>query len=1043
MNSSICRIGRAAADAASPRLLILLLGYLEKLSMTCLRIRAKWLVAVALVYVGLAAVSAPHAQAADFLWNGTAGTAELWSSSSNWLPIGIPSTDDDAIFGSISGALHDIVMPTPRTINLLTMVDGRYEFRRATGSGTPWDLNILRAFPSLPTGLSLAPVANNEIELTLRDGELSVEDLWTIGDGEGSSATVVATDMALSAGILWLARGDDSEVLLRVTDGTFSVGSEVEIGAGGTLEILGDAVATMADDAGESFQVRGDLLVSGELTTRNIQFFDQASVTIAQDGLIDADTFLLAGGTLAVAGSGGGQARLDANDVLGATQTMTVGNLGVIQANASLRVHTLNLQLGGRVQVPASGLDIRDAFNWTGGTLALVNGFRVDDDALNENPLGANVTVASGRTLEVGGLLEVGTENQGALTITSGTATSGSARIGTSGLPTGPATVTMSGSSGSWTVAGNLTVGGVPNLQTATIAISGGADLNVGDAFVAPPGLRADVTVSGAGSTITSTNSIYLGGNAATAGGQGTLALTSGGSLAIGNSSGDVLKVWEGYAVTMNQASISTRDLWVRGTMAPAVGATVPGGIAVQGFTLIDGGSVTLSALSSNFTANDNVTITNGGSLNAYIIGGADTDVTINGGGSTWTTASAVASVLGSTTTGLGRVRSLTLNTGGTANLRGGVSYAATASDGLTMAGGTLNAPTFNAGNIGVTGRGTINANYSSTGAIIPNGPLTIGNSSSTTGFGTTGQIIAFTNPLTLNDADAADIGSATSIGLGTTPGSLTAVNGINLAAGKTLSGFGTVHTNNNAASRLQNLGAINGNSTTDRISLPGYITGNGSFTNVEFTGTLAPSGALPSIPTGLVSGSNYKFTNTSQLLMDIGGASPGFGYDVIFSTGEFIADGTFTVNLISGFNPTLGQSFDLLDFTTLTGTFDTLNLPTLTPGLVWNASQLYTQGRLSIATGFLEADFEEDGDVDGADLTRWRNNYATGTTHMQGDANADGAVNGADFLIWQRQFGLTTSLPATMAIPEPATLAWFSIAFGAIGISRRNRRPY
>ncbi len=59
------------------------------------------------------------------------------------------------------------------------------------------------------------------------------------------------------------------------------------------------------------------------------------------------------------------------------------------------------------------------------------------------------------------------------------------------------------------------------------------------------------------------------------------------------------------------------------------------------------------------------------------------------------------------------------------------------------------------------------------------------------------------------------------------------------------------------------------------------------------------------------------------------------------------------------------------------------------------------------------DANFNELGGVDGADLANWRLGFGTtGTaTHMQGDANGDDDADGGDFLIWQRQFG--ASVPA------------------------------
>ena len=44
-------------------------------------------------------------RATDFIWNGTAGTTELWSSTSNWTPAGIPVFTDTAVFDS-SGRTH-------------------------------------------------------------------------------------------------------------------------------------------------------------------------------------------------------------------------------------------------------------------------------------------------------------------------------------------------------------------------------------------------------------------------------------------------------------------------------------------------------------------------------------------------------------------------------------------------------------------------------------------------------------------------------------------------------------------------------------------------------------------------------------------------------------------------------------------------------------------------------------------------------------------------------------------------------------------------
>lgn len=81
--------------------------------------------------------------------------------------------------------------------------------------------------------------------------------------------------------------------------------------------------------------------------------------------------------------------------------------------------------------------------------------------------------------------------------------------------------------------------------------------------------------------------------------------------------------------------------------------------------------------------------------------------------------------------------------------------------------------------------------------------------------------------------------------------------------------------------------------------------------------------------------------------------------------------------------------------------------------------------------------DFDEDGDVDGDDLTNWTSGFglASGATHRQGDADSDQDVDGADFLVWQRQLGSgTPAASANSQAPEPATLSLCVIALAAIG---------
>jgi hypothetical protein len=77
----------------------------------------------------------------------------------------------------------------------------------------------------------------------------------------------------------------------------------------------------------------------------------------------------------------------------------------------------------------------------------------------------------------------------------------------------------------------------------------------------------------------------------------------------------------------------------------------------------------------------------------------------------------------------------------------------------------------------------------------------------------------------------------------------------------------------------------------------------------------------------------------------------------------------------------------------------------------------------VSRAFVILEADFDEDEDVDGNDLAIWQSEFgmAPPADHADGDADFDQDVDGADFLRWQRQVGETSAITAATVVPEPS----------------------
>ncbi len=209
--------------------------------------------------------------------------------------------------------------------------------------------------------------------------------------------------------------------------------------------------------------------------------------------------------------------------------------------------------------------------------------------------------------------------------------------------------------------------------------------------------------------------------------------------------------------------------------------------------------------------------------------------------------------------------------------------------------------------------------------------------------------------------------------------------------------------TPNNITKPLINNGHITGTSAAQRITLPGYVKGVGTFDNVAVTGTFSP-GLSPTI----LQVGNVTFSPTSTLIMELGGTTPGSGYDQLQSTGTIALGGTLQISLINGFVPAAGQTFDLFDSATLSGTFSSVLLPSV-PGLTWDTSQL-ASGMLSAAPG-LPGDFNNNGTVDAADYVVWRNGL--GTTYTQNDYN-----------VWRSHFGQTAGSGSLTggAVPEPAT---------------------
>jgi hypothetical protein len=113
-----------------------------------------------------------------------------------------------------------------------------------------------------------------------------------------------------------------------------------------------------------------------------------------------------------------------------------------------------------------------------------------------------------------------------------------------------------------------------------------------------------------------------------------------------------------------------------------------------------------------------------------------------------------------------------------------------------------------------------------------------------------------------------------------------------------------------------------------------GTVTGN-----IDLTGGVLSAGTASMKAGELTFSGTYIENGAGALNVDLGGTAAGTQYDVLNITSTANLGGTLNVDLISGFKPTVGESFDIMNYSSETGTFTKLNLPKLAGGDTWAIS--------------------------------------------------------------------------------------------------------
>ena len=713
-----------------------------------------------------------------------------------------------------------------------------------------------------------------------------------------------------------------------------------------------------------------------------------------------------------------GELRIDVNDrllVSGQPGTgekrLTIDGVVVVEAE---RMDVGIASEDGRVVIEQGTLDVAGLTTIGNtshsGTVEVFNGsgFSTTLTLIGRDPSSTGTATISGdgSTWTNSINMIVGEDGPGTVTVEAGGQVfNHNGALGASPDSTGTATVTGAGST--WTNS-NITIVGDRGQGTLTVEAGGQFSDFLG--FIGDdPGSIGTATVTGAGSTWTNSTSLYVGGSIVAPGGMGNLIVADQGLVDVA----DTLIVWGTGAVTINGGTIAMNTLDIE-----------PGGTFNFNFGTL------------NFTSD--LSITPGDSLQTAL-GGSHTmsyGKTLQVDGAT--TLDNVLTIDGGTfaTSGLANAQLLQFNSG-TLQMNGPLTVGATGLFGstvtvlteqdlsvrdtltvdagatLTMAGGTTGGETGAVVNNGlISGAGSIHGTmFNDSGGEIQ---VISGQNLSLTGIFNTnnGQItlagghVHFTDDLT-NGATGLVIGN----------GTLRVDNGLtnngDMALSATTNVIGDV-TNNTGGTIISA-----GGTTTffDDVTNNAEIRTNANSFSVYFgsyagngdtgTGTVIMEGDLkPGSSPGTMSfAGDLMFGPAAGLEIEIGGVTAGSEFDVVSVADEIALGGTLDIQLINGFLPSAGDSFEIVTAADVQGVFDNELFPTLTGGLQWSIE--YQPTSVSLLVG-LAGDFDSDGDVDGNDFLEWQ--------------RTDGTPGGlAD---WQTNYGNTAPLAAASAgVPEPTSM--------------------
>ena len=208
----------------------------------------------------------------------------------------------------------------------------------------------------------------------------------------------------------------------------------------------------------------------------------------------------------------------------------------------------------------------------------------------------------------------------------------------------------------------------------------------------------------------------------------------------------------------------------------------------------------------------------------------------------------------------------------------------------------------------------------------------------------------------------------------------------------------------------------------------------NQDFLSLDF-GTVALGSTLPTLNFDI-----FNLVGTASFTADLELDSflPGSGDTGVLTTdlATFTGGSSLAAGLSNMFTATLDTSAAGVFSASYTLNFSDENLPgattldDLTLNLMGTVEELLVE----------DADFNEDGNVNGTDFLIWQNGFGVGATLAQGDANDDNSVDALDLAIWETQYGTSPLVATSTSVPEPASGALLLLGLSWLGCRVRGR---